>query len=119
MKTIRLNAYGIVWTVRLVVSHYVFGGSIAVGVEDWDEELQCWEPFADLTKNLDFPLPDPDTAFVKTYGENSEWAETLIRETGIAEPVRDTRGNPVIARSGYVDIPLYKFDREKLKEYTP
>ena len=88
-----------------VVPMFYANGTLALKVYCYEQKYQDYEPFGVLTVNLEHQLQSDDRAFVKTYSENEKWAEELAGQIG--------EYSGVTARSGYVSLPLYRFDTDK------
>jgi len=81
--------------------------NIYIGVETWNEELQYWEPWCDLTVNLPGMDCEENTAFLDINGCNPE----IIAELHKKEYIQDMG---VIVPSGYCSYPLVQFSQEFL-----
>lgn len=93
-------------TVALHISQYVNTGAIYIGLIDCEE---C-QPFCDVTVNLGGCVSDfygyLDTNKLSDIGK-------FVEENGLGE------FTGVMGRSGFCRYPLYKFNREKLREFCP
>ena len=85
---------------------YANNGNLYVGVLTWDEEYEYWEPWSDLTTNLNVPCK-PNTAFVKMEISGEEIMDALV-EKGYAMETG------VMRCSGYSVFPMYEFTDEFL-----
>ena len=96
--------YGKPVKMNLQVLSYDNNASLYVGlVRYWGGEEYC-----DITVNVSGSgLLPPYCACVKNYAEN-EGIERFIVENGLAKPTGQT------IRSGFVTIPVYQFDKERL-----
>lgn len=109
MKTFDVKTpYATYKNCRFIKSTYTLGGALALQI--WNDDDG---PIATITVNLD--VIDGigaygDLSYVDT--NNCPWAERLITELGIGEHT-DTWG-----ASGFCVYPLYKFNLEKIKEYS-
>ena len=81
-------------TLTLRYEHY-YNGNLYIGIDNGDEL------YADLTVNLDIPLP-PDQAYVDV--NNFTQAEVFIKERNLGEPLG------IYGRSGFCKYPLYSFN---------
>lgn len=84
---------------------YMFNDTLAVIVYTKDEEV-----LTVLTKCLpDFDLFDSDDlAFVDV--NNNPWAPAFLKDNDIAQPLG------IFCRSGLVEYPLYRFNKDKLNK---
>ena len=93
---------------NLRIAAYLNNNSLFIGLVDADE---C-EPFTDLTVNVTGSEKlAPYQAAVHNYSEN-EGMERFVEAHGLGTPTGQT------IRSGYVVLPVYKFNREKLIKYS-
>ena len=106
MIEIEFNAYGETHKARFEKSEYANNRNLYVGVATWDEEYQYWEPWCDLTVNLDIPL-DGDAAFLDTNGCTPEIINALT-DKGYVINTGMTRS------SGFCTYPLVRFTKEFL-----
>lgn len=67
-----------------------------------------WEPWANITVNLNHPLQDDRLAFIDT--NNCPWAASFLIEKGLAV---DTG---ILWQSGYCQYPLYRFTDKFFEE---
>lgn len=77
-----------------------YNGNLAITLDCYDEEYDFWEPYGNLTVNLDRKLP-ADQAYVDT--NNLPNAEAFIAENHLGEPTGD------YGFSGFCCYPLYRF----------
>ena len=103
----KVMSYGTTYEVQPYVKKY-YNGNLAIRLDYFDEDLQGWLPFVNLTVNFENKLSE-DQAYVDT--NNCPWAEEFIEEYQLGE---DTGR---IKMSGYCFYPLYRFNLEKIKEY--
>jgi len=103
-KLINLTVYDQDWKLGLFTSTYQIGGNIYIGLFDVEHQ----EPFADVTVNVS-ALPEGQGC-VNT--NDYPWLVEFIANTGIGVPT----GN--MLRSEFGAYPVYKFNLEKIKEYT-
>jgi hypothetical protein len=94
--------------VNLVVGAYLNNKSLSISLFATEH---C-EPYADLTVNVDDDIElAPYQAAVKNYSEN-EGMDKFVEENGLGEHTGK------MIRSGYVMLPIYQFDREKLLAFS-
>jgi hypothetical protein len=92
----------------LHIGAYLNSNSLFIGLIDADE----YEPYTDLTVNVDGSEKlAPFQAAVKNYSEN-EGIEKFIEAHSLGMPIGQT------IRSGYVVLPVYQFNREKLLAHS-
>ena len=104
MKTFTLKTkYATYKDCFFLVSRYIFDESLAISI--WNKEDG---PIVNLTRYLGDA--GEDEAYLDV--NNAPWSIGLVTELGIAKPLEK------VTRSGFVIYPLYKFDLEKLDEYT-
>ena len=101
-----VSCYG-TQSVAIQTSHYVDNGNLAISLSYVDEDGDEL-PFTVLTVNLE-PLPGY-YGYVDT--NNNPGAIEFIEKNGIGE----FTGR--YGYSGYCSYPLYKFDKEKISEYS-
>ena len=77
-----------------------YNGNLAITLDCYNEECDFWEPYGNLTVNLDKKLP-PNQAYVDT--NNMPNAEAFIDENHLGEPTGE------YGMSGFCFYPLYKF----------
>ena len=93
---------------NLRIAAYLNNNSLFIGLVDADE---C-EPFTDLTVNVTGSEKlAPYQAAVHNYSEN-EGMERFVEAHGLGTPTGQT------IRSGYVVLPVYQFNRDKLLQYS-
>lgn len=104
MKTFTLKTqYATYKDCFFLVNRYMLDESLAISI--WNKEDG---PIADLTRCLGDA--GDNTSYLDV--NNAPWSIGLVTELGIAKPLKR------VTRSGFVIYPLYKFDLEKLDEYT-
>lgn len=104
-KTFRYPLYGSVYHVYFRVGTYQ-DGSLAVQLLSADPE-EYNEPFCDVTKCVDVELGSYEAA-VKTYSEN-EGMLAFLENNGLG------KASARIVESGYVTMPVFRFDSERLR----
>jgi len=77
-----------------------YNGNLAITLDCYDDEYNFWEPYGNLTVNLDKKLP-PNQAYVDT--NNMPNAEAFIAEYNLGEPTGE------YGFSGFCCYPLYRF----------
>lgn len=77
-----------------------YNGNLAITLDCYDEEYGFWEPYGNLTVNLDKKLP-PNQAYVDT--NNMPNAEAFIAKYNLGEPTGE------YGFSGFCCYPLYEF----------
>ena len=97
------------YKVRIKVRVYINNGNMFIGLVS-DNRAQ--ESFADITVNLDHIMA-PFQACINNYGPGQEDAIDFLERYGLATPTGQ------IFDSGFVSVPVYQFDMEKLKELDP
>ena len=95
------DQYGGVYSLRLNKTQYAQNGNLAVHAEYFDEELEVWLPFANITVNLGEKLPD---GFAYADTNNFRGVLEFLTENGIAE------SDGECGFSGYCVYPLVKFN---------
>ena len=102
MKTYDYNGFGKTYSLRLRKEQYTYNDNMAV-LADCESEYGGWEPFANVTVNLDEKLPD-GYGYVDTNNFRGvlEWIEenNIGTFTGIYR------------QSGFCKYPLVKFNEE-------
>lgn len=109
MKTYTLKTPWGTETVWAIKRQYQKG---TLAVELLSQYEVYWEPYAVITVNLD-PYTGMDRqsdkkAYIDT--NNCPWAETFLKENGIASPCGEN------AAGGFCTYPLYEFNLTKLDE---
>lgn len=106
MKTYKVKAWGKEYEVSPRVTKYCTDGGLAIVLDYFDEEMQGWLPYCNLTVNLG--RMNYGFAYVDT--NNCPWATSFIEENGFGKFTGKT------CNSGWCEYPLYEFDMEKLKD---
>lgn len=106
-KTLRYNSYGRDWAISLTATNYQINGNTAV-------RMNClvdgyYEPFANLTVNLDEKLPE-GFAFIDI--NNLPGAEDFVEKNELGHFTGKW------GRSGFCVYPLYELDLEKISEHS-
>ena len=104
MKTLTLKAFDRDVEVFFTLTRYSMNNNLCINMVEVNEG-----PWSTLTTNFDVALA-PNEAFVDT-NNNTGIAEILV-ENGIAEPT----GKGI--KSGFCTYPLFKFNLDKVEEYT-
>lgn len=96
----KIKGYSQEYEVKVNKVTYDSNGNLAVVLDCYDEEFKCWEPYGNLTVNLQEKLPD-------NYGyidvNNIPNAEEFIEENHLGEFTGE------YGFSGFCCYPLYKF----------
>lgn len=106
MIEITFNAYGETHKARFEKSEYANNRNLYVGVQTWDDDYEYWEPWCDLTVNLDIIVPRNE-AFLDTNNCTPELIRVLF-EKGYAIDTEVRRS------SGFCTYPLVRFTDEFL-----
>lgn len=101
-----VTSWGKTYTVAVKEEKYWDNGGLAITMDYFDEEYECWMPFATLTVNLG--RIGYDHAYVDT--NNCPWAEEFIAKYGLGKFTGE------YGYSGFCAYPLYKFDMDKIEE---
>lgn len=94
--------------VVLYMQQYRNNGQIFLGLAHWEDG--GYEPFANITVNIDEPTPDY-CGYLDT--NNLSNVEKFV----VAHKLGEFTG--FTGRSGYCEYPLYRFNAEKLRELCP
>jgi len=109
-RVFEISAFGRTYEIILSALEYRTPKTLAVMALEIRDDGET-APFGILTSNMapavDACLQDDTHAFLKTWSENSDWAEKLVRENSLAEPTGD------MAYSGFVCAPLYRWNIER------
>lgn len=107
---IKLNFYGTDYDIYFTTDTYCYGGGLYIGLCCKNEEFNEYEPFANLTVNLDrYPPITADTAFVD---ENNlpnicKWIEENHLGTFTKR----------IGQSGFCIYKEYKFNMDEISKH--
>ena len=94
--------------VELSLAQYANNGRLYLGLSNYrDGDL---EPFADVTVNIDAPVPDY-CGYLDT--NNLSKVEKFVTENDLGE------FTGIMGQSGYCQYPLYLFNVDKLRELCP
>lgn len=94
--------------VELSLAQYANNGRLYLGLSNYrDGDL---EPFADVTVNIDAPVPDY-CGYLDT--NNLSKVEKFVTEHDLGE------FTGIMGQSGYCQYPLYLFNVDKLRELCP
>lgn len=96
----KINNWGKEYEVQMEKTSYKNNGNLAIVLTCYDSEYDCWEPYGNLTVNLNNKLP-ANMAYVDV--NNMPNAEEFITENNLGEDTGD------IGFSGFCCYPLYKF----------
>ena len=96
----KIKGYSQEYEVEVNKATYINNGNLAITLDCYDEEFECWEPYGNLTVNLKKKLPS-------NYGyvdiNNIPNAEEFIEENNLGEFTGE------YGFSGFCCYPLYKF----------
>jgi len=101
------SRYGSTYEIRFVKANYANNGSLAVLVEDFEPDLEYWEPYCTLTVNLDGYCFGQSMAYLDTNNV-PDLCEFVI-ENGWATVIGE-------GYSGFCTYPLVEFTEEFLGE---
>ena len=104
MKTLKFKAFGRNVKVFFTLARYSMNNNLCINMVEVNEG-----PWSTLTTNFDVVLA-PDEAFVDT--NNNTGIDKILVANGIAEPT----GKGI--QSGFCTYPLFKFNLDKVEEYT-
>lgn len=96
--------------VALVLDMYRDNNNLYIGLEEYDEEYEFWDPYCDVTVNIR-TLPFLESAINIEFG-GQEKIDFLTRN-GFGE-LTDKK-----LRSGFLEFPVFRFNAQKLKELDP
>lgn len=99
-----LEAWGEKEKVKLFKEKY-YDGNLAIRIDYFDEDMQGWLPYANLTVNLNCRLND-GCAYVDV--NNCPWAREFIEKYNLGVYTGK------VCHSGFCVYPLYKFNLDKL-----
>ena len=103
------NSWHVTYVLRLGIFRYVYGNSLAITAESYDEIEKIWLPFTTITVNLeDEVLPGENYAFVDT--NNCPDIYAFLVENGIGKPTGE------FGFSGMCAYPLFVFDLDNLRK---
>jgi hypothetical protein len=102
MTTFTFTSFGTDYTLTPEMSTYT-NGRPCLNLLYWDDEMQCWAPFATITTNLPDQHLNEGEVFVKDWSENEEIVAYLVAR-GILTPT----GREVI--SGFVAPQVMRLD---------
>lgn len=107
LQYMEFEAWGDRHLACIEVSTYMFGGGLYMALQERCDD--DFEPYADLTVNLEgFPC-EKNRAFVDT--NNFAQAEQLIWDFNLGEPTGR------LGRSGYCTYPEYRFNMDEIRKY--
>lgn len=109
MKTLKLNAYGNTYKIKLQIAEY-YNGNIAINMLYYDEDFKAYGPYATLTVNLDDDLP-----LNHAYIDVNNLGDDIITWV-LVNNLADFADKYTC--SGWVAYPLFKFDLEEVKKYA-
>ena len=98
------------YKIKLRLTSYGNDNSLAIMATRYEEEYKYEEPYATLTKNLNYDDCDPapeDCAYLDTNNING--VEEFVTENKLGEFTGITKP------CGYCTYPLYRFDMAKIK----
>ena len=107
MNTYKFKSrYGTEYEIRFIKARYMYGGSLAIKVEDFEPDGEWWEPYATLTVNID-DFPYKRCAYLDS--NNVPDLCEFVLEKGWAKEVG-------CGRSGYCTYPMVAFTDEFLND---
>ena len=110
MKTIQFtDALGYSHKCVLEVSKYSAGKGTAIQFLEYDEEFECWFPYATATVNLGNKISE-EYAYLDT--NNFPQVTDIFEKYGFGKYTGNFRA------SGFCIYPLYKLNLKKVMEYT-
>lgn len=89
----------------LELNKYVYDGSLAIMIHNMEDG-----PIAKITTCIDGFLLQKNEAYIDT--NNCPWAEDFIKEYKLGKPTGRK------ARSGFCEYPIYRFNMDRLREFT-
>lgn len=104
------DSYGDEVEVIPKLNMYRDNDNLYIGLDSFDEDLEGWDSYCDLTVNL-FELPYLESAVDITY--SGEEKIKFLTENGFGEPTGQT------IASGFCVFPVFRFNEDKLKEIDP
>ena len=106
-KTLKLHCYDETFDVCFYLNRYEHHDNLYVGLYCIEEG--GFEPFCDITVNLDEKVPE-EHGYLDTNNMGSEMVDWLKANDFISLPLS-------FGFSGYCVYPLVKFNMDKIKEY--
>lgn len=104
------DAYGDELSLKPTLNFYLSNNNLAVGLTEYDKELEIEDSYCMLTVNVD-ELPYLYAAIDTTYG--GEQKLQFLKDHALAEPTGE------VLHSGFCTYPVYRFNEEKLREIDP
>ena len=104
------DMFGNMYTVLPKLNCYADNGNLYVGLDFFNDEYSCWEPYADVTVNI-CDLPFLESA-LDINNNGSEITDFLVQNE-----LGELTG--AVLQSGFCQFPVFKFNEEKLKEIDP
>lgn len=98
--------FGKEYKARFWKNNYLNNNNTYIGILTWDEQYKYWEPWGDLTVNLDVQL-EANKGFINVNYSGHEIVAALM-EKGY---VKDTG---ILRQSGFCVYPLVEFSEEFL-----
>lgn len=95
---------------RLTRSRYVSNNATYIGVESWDEEGQYYEPWCDLTTNLDWFIYKPNMITIK---DGEDYLVKILKKLKVIKKII-LMGIP----QGWNTYTCYEIDLKKLNELS-
>lgn len=89
----------------LEINNYLYNDSLAIRILN----AECG-PVATITTCIDGFLLQKNEAYIDT--NNCPWAEDFIKEYKLGKPTGRK------ARSGFCEYPVYRFNMDRLREFT-
>lgn len=109
MKLIKFtNRWGNEYTVTFYKSNYANNNRLYIGCMCEDKEYGGYEPYCDVTVNLEQSIPDGNFGFLDTNNGDPNLFDIMYKEGWI-----DDTGN--VGFSGYCVYPVVRFSDEFLK----
>lgn len=105
-----IDNYGDENPVSLKLNMYRDNGNLFVGLEEYDEDLEDWDSYCNVTKNI-VELPYLESAINMDYGGQEKIK--FLTDNGFGVLTDKT------VREGGVVYPVFRFDMDKLKEIDP
>ena len=102
-----IDNYGDENKVALVLNMYKDNGNLFVGLEEYDEDLEDWDSYCNVTKNI-CELPYLESAINMDYGGQEKIK--FLTDNGFGELTDKT------VREGRDVYPVFRFYEDKLKE---